>query len=315
MRLLSICNACQRQYDSSDLNPGSRFRCHCGEVVKVEAPTGLDASVVRCSSCGAPREDAASACPHCSSDFTLHERDLHTVCPHCAARISDQAKFCHHCGHGISTTAVAGEEVNLACPACDEKPPLRSRQLGTFKVTAAECGRCAGLWLGVDCFQLLISKAGEAAKVDCDFTQMRAKMSSPPTGREEQHSTGDRKWKYRHCPQCDKMMQRRHYAKRSGVIIDSCRDHGIWFDADELHQVIQHVRSQGLADDGLPSSRKVTVSTRREVDVVDKDGARTIYDSGRVPGRGSILVDFAEIFGDTAGNSLLDGLISNLFDL
>jgi Zn-finger nucleic acid-binding protein len=53
-------------------------------------------------------------------------------------------------------------------------------------------------------------------------------------------------WRYRHCPVCKSMMQRRHYAKGSGVIIDLCRHDGVWFDADELHRILLWVRSGGL---------------------------------------------------------------------
>ena len=40
-------------------------------------------------------------------------------------------------------------------------------------------------------------------------------------------------------------MVRRQYAQRSGVVIDVCRNHGIWFDPDELHQVLQWIADGG----------------------------------------------------------------------
>ena len=36
MRLIVACGECQRQYDASGREIGSRFRCHCGKVVTVE---------------------------------------------------------------------------------------------------------------------------------------------------------------------------------------------------------------------------------------------------------------------------------------
>jgi hypothetical protein len=39
----------------------------------------------------------------------------------------------------------------------------------------------------------------------------------------------------------------RHYGRRSGVIIDVCRNHGIWFDADELPRILEWIRQGGLA--------------------------------------------------------------------
>ena len=46
-------------------------------------------------------------------------------------------------------------------------------------------------------------------------------------------------WRYRPCPVCRTLMNRKLHGKRSGVIVDSCRDHGIWLDAGELRQLLE----------------------------------------------------------------------------
>lgn len=43
-------------------------------------------------------------------------------------------------------------------------------------------------------------------------------------------------------------MTRRNYARRSGVIIDFCAQHGVWFDADELARILEWVRLGHLAE-------------------------------------------------------------------
>ena len=40
-------------------------------------------------------------------------------------------------------------------------------------------------------------------------------------------------------------MNRKLHGRRSGVIIDSCRDHGIWLDAGELRQLMEWTRAGG----------------------------------------------------------------------
>ena len=40
-------------------------------------------------------------------------------------------------------------------------------------------------------------------------------------------------------------MNRKLHGKRSGVIVDSCRDHGIWLDAGELRQLLEWSRAGG----------------------------------------------------------------------
>ena len=41
-------------------------------------------------------------------------------------------------------------------------------------------------------------------------------------------------------------MTRRNYGQRSGVIIDLCRDHGVWLDHSELEKILDFVRQGGL---------------------------------------------------------------------
>ena len=40
-------------------------------------------------------------------------------------------------------------------------------------------------------------------------------------------------------------MNRANYGRKSGVIIDSCRQHGLWFDAHELGGILHWIRAGG----------------------------------------------------------------------
>src|SRR5207302_7247314 len=51
----------------------------------------------------------------------------------------------------------------------------------------------------------------------------------------------------RSCAQCARPMRRFNYGGDSGIYLDLCSDHGIWFDADELRRVVVFVNSGGLA--------------------------------------------------------------------
>ena len=42
-------------------------------------------------------------------------------------------------------------------------------------------------------------------------------------------------------------MTRKNYASTSGVIIDLCKDHGVWLDHRELERIVAFVRGGGLA--------------------------------------------------------------------
>jgi hypothetical protein len=56
-------------------------------------------------------------------------------------------------------------------------------------------------------------------------------------------------------------MSRRLYAPGSGVIIDICKDHGLWFDAAELHQILGWITQGGSPKDPLE-----TIKEHRRID-------------------------------------------------
>ncbi len=202
----------------------------------IEEPKGHDAAVIRCSSCGAPRQDGSESCGFCHSDFTLHEQDLQTVCPKCLARVSSLAKYCHHCATPLVPEMAAGDETPLICPACPDEQRLTSRRMGEEKITVLECGKCTGLWLSNDSFTQLADRVSSeaAAREHMDTERPKAAKAAEQSGP-----------LYRKCVQCRKMMQRRQYAHGSGVIIDICRHHGVWFDANELPQIVRWIRKGG----------------------------------------------------------------------
>jgi Zn-finger nucleic acid-binding protein len=172
----------------------------------------------------------------------LHERDLHTVCPKCLTRVSDQARFCHHCGTRLAPESLAADATEMACPACGGSHRLGNRQIGQFN--AMECCRCAGLWLGNETFQQLSQRAeSEAIPLDRLFGPSHARPA-PPQATDQKKPAA---WRYRKCPDCGEIMHRRNYAGASGVIVDFCKDHGVWFDADELPRILTWIRSGGLA--------------------------------------------------------------------
>jgi ribosomal protein L40E/Zn-finger nucleic acid-binding protein len=255
MRLFVACPDCDRQYKVAAEKLGKRFRCHCGHVLEVRESKGHEAAVIRCSSCGGARENGRNRCGYCDADFTIHERDLNTVCPKCLARVSDTAKYCQHCA-----TKLTGEDVmegfsQLACPLCGPKRLLSNRRLGQDQVSVLECSICAGLWLGPAAFEIL------RKRVLSETAPERALLRNKPQPSELRQHIGPT---YRPCVYCNKPMNRQQYARRSGVIIDVCRDHGIWFDAKELQQILDWMSRGGKRERPLTPKIKVTTRPARE---------------------------------------------------
>ncbi len=239
LRVLMACSECARQYDVSGREVGTQLRCACGAVNRVSAVHTHHADVVRCSSCGAPRTAGFRACGYCKSDFTLHERDLNTVCPECAARISDKARFCHFCAIPIAPTEPAPAATQHACPACGDDRRLVSRKLNAQRISVLECGGCGGFWLGNEVFQLLEEQSQKAATTGTTFEDRkhRGRLHHP----EDPHGRY-----YRACPICRTLMHRRNYGRRSGILVDTCKEHGMWFDLGELDKILRWIRMGGL---------------------------------------------------------------------
>ena len=215
------------------------------------------------------REGNSPHCSFCNADFTIHERDLHTVCPNCLARVSDRAKFCSECGSTLSADAVAGEVSKLACPSCDEKVHMRSRLVPEANVSFLECRMCAGVWMEPADLETLKQKHKESAVVP-------ASIDNVP--RLKQMSSGkDVKVRYRNCPVCDQFMNRRLYGRGSGAIIDSCRDHGVWFDDGELNQILEWIRRGGDpdADRNLDAAMKQAEARADALEMMIRSKRRT----------------------------------------
>ncbi len=176
-------------------------------------------------------------------------------------RVSDKSRYCHHCATPIVPQGAVGKKSDYHCPVCGPEHPLSSRELGTPKVTIFECSRCAGVWLGQAIFELLAVRA-RTEKLAADWLAQAADESKPET------PTSGKQALYRRCPECESHMNRRNFGTRSGVIIDACRDHGIWFDNQELDAILRWIRRGGEervakreADDERHRERQRRVTT------------------------------------------------------
>ena len=239
MRFLLACPECRRQLDVTGHAVGARLRCSCGAMLTVPQPRGHDAAVVRCSACGAPREGNAQACRFCGSSFTLHDRDLDTLCPQCMARVSGRSRFCHWCGTPILATQAASPETELRCPSCPVVRPLASRRLGASSVAVFECGHCGGLWVEKEVFEVMAARARAGSLPE---PLMR---SAPPASQPRDTEETGGGHAYRPCVLCGALMNRRNYGRKSGVIVDVCSRHGIWFDLHELDGLLRWLRQAG----------------------------------------------------------------------
>lgn len=256
MRLLVACPACERRFDATGRSPGSRFRCHCGEVVVVQRVDGHEAAVVRCSGCAAPRAPGAVNCVHCGAAFEAGEVARNTICSSCMTRCADGARFCHGCGTALASESVTGDATDLPCPVCGDGVRLEHHQLGDGP-PVLECPGCAGLWL-------------EHAKVEAlaKAAREREVPAAPGVARSgyQRQVTQQAGPLYRPCPCCASTMNRRNYGRASGIVIDVCKEHGTWFDADELPQILAWIEAGGLKKTAALDADEARRRKRAEAD-------------------------------------------------
>ncbi len=225
MRLVA-CPTCHTQYDVSRVLARS-FGCRCGSEVENRELKASDVPSQRCGSCGALLGDGSRRCEYCGAACEIDPSRLSLICPECYARNADASRFCTACGVAFRPEPISVEGRELPCPACEVLMPPRP----LMGLALNECAKCCGLWVPADCFEQLVERARE--------NRSRAEPSATPALRPRSQGANPARQRvlYRSCPICDAQMQRRNFRKSSGVIVDRCRDHGTWLDADELEQI------------------------------------------------------------------------------
>jgi Zn-finger nucleic acid-binding protein len=187
----------------------------------------MDAGTLQCPTCGAAATADSTACAYCKARLAT------VACPSCFGMVFVGTRFCPHCGaRGARTTADDVGAADLPCPRC--RVPLVAVEVGAAAVR--ECGACAGVWVDAETF----------GRITAEREQQAAVLASVGGSGQPVRGTPADAVRYGPCPQCGKLMNRVNFARYSGVVVDVCKGHGTWFDADELRRVVEFIRSGGL---------------------------------------------------------------------
>jgi Zn-finger nucleic acid-binding protein len=81
---------------------------------------------------------------------------------------------------------------------------------------------------------------------------------------EKESRVASRPVRYIKCPVCRAHMNRRKYGSRSQVIVDRCKDHGVWLDGGELSQLLHWMKAGGQLHDDLRRREEAAARARAE---------------------------------------------------
>lgn len=225
--MITLCPLCHREHLLGTRKPKDLVHCHCGKVFEVPPLVPFVPIAIRCSTCGGNVDHAAARCLYCHG--AVRPFDVSSYCPRCCAYLAHEAKFCSHCGTGVRHAQEIPEITERFCPR--DGNSLQGIPLGAGH--GEVCPTCEGLWIGKDCFADIVQGlAGKELQIPAETSNRKAPFQSQV--------------QYIKCPQCASQMNRRNFEKISGIIVDSCRHHGVWLDKHELFAVSCFVSGAGL---------------------------------------------------------------------
>ncbi len=255
--MILACPTCDSRYDVSGYPPGQRFRCRCGTVTTLDAPSA-QAALLACPQCGAGVSPSANKCEHCAVELLVK------ACPRCLSRVFHGHKHCPHCGAEVGLAAEGSiEGTQLECPRCASA--LRARLVGDVLID--ECPHCQGLFLDHVAIDRVIRDRQQARASALVGELPHAQISTvPPAGK-----------MYVKCPTCRTVMNRKLFAAGSGIVVDVCRAHGTFFDAGELPAVIEFVMNGGLEAAQKKELERQRDQLRRERDAARAEQVATMH--------------------------------------
>lgn len=232
------CPRCKSRYDSTLNKPGEQIACRCGQVFYTPKLPNL-AQSWNCPNCGGGARPDQTSCDYCGVALAFAR------CPTCFSLAPYQgAKYCAECGDSLRMPAKpsADADMEFSCPRCKDAR-LKRKQVDNYTVDS--CDKCGGVWLDHSVFDKILLHTNQQKNAQAVLGKLPPKIANLTR----------HKVSYLPCPECDQLMHRRNFAKKSGVIVDECTAHGIWFDKSELAASIHFVRSShdNVTHDPLPT--------------------------------------------------------------
>ena len=165
-----------------------------------------------------------------------------TNCRHCGAPADRDQRHCGYCNsrveqdlHGALAYGTAQPTEDRHCPDCDK--PLETVNIKSDSTFYIE--RC------VDCHGLFFDPGELEALMESSVTNVHHADKEKLAKIHAEKYVSQKGFKYRKCPVCKVIMNRKNFAAQAGVVIDECRQHGYWLDAGELQHLMEWRKAGG----------------------------------------------------------------------
>ncbi len=230
---------------------------------------------LNCPNCGASVAEDSASCEFCHSVLSI------TACPSCFGAVFKGMRFCPGCGAAVERSESESDK-KLACPRC-EKELVLAVIGGTI---IHECSICGGFWLVTETFQ----------KICVDRDQQERIIVYPSLAKpiERQPDTRPNKF-YVPCPECGELMNQKNFAGCSGILIDSCKSHGVWLDRQELQKIVNFIKDGGLQKAREMELERLKAEQKRLKDMKHEQNQTPILTSERTSfldsNEDSVLID------------------------
>ncbi len=163
-------------------------------------------------------------------------------CTNCSAPLPPDSIQCDYCGtrndidlQGINYYTTHETDSERVCPRCAVSLSTIDLKIkGRFLIE--RCGQCLGLFFDPGELEALLE-----ASVSNVFTIDNNKLNGlNAIKRAVEYGAF-----YIKCPVCSKLMNRVNFGTKSGVIVNRCREHGVWLDGGELRHLFEWMKAGG----------------------------------------------------------------------
>jgi Zn-finger nucleic acid-binding protein len=180
-----------------------------------------EAAAYPCAVCGAPTDPERASSGYCRSPVATLR------CARCFKLNVPEALHCSGCGVELGLEPVETPS-KLRCPDCR----VTFKAFGAGAEQLRECPGCRGQFVDHSMLQALLERRRVYQGVHLPLPPRQNPLANPV--------------RYLRCPACDSAMNRNNFGDTSGIIVDVCAQHGVWFGPGELPSVLAFARAGGL---------------------------------------------------------------------